>query len=90
MPIDTNQARASAGADPLEKRSADDREIDQPDDLEQPDEGPSLSGAGAIPSGSTMNHWKTASPDADATDPNSMPGTKSTPMPGETEIRTSV
>ena len=89
MPIDTDQA--SAGVDPLEKRSADDnREIDQPDDLEQPDEGPALSGAGAIPSGSTMNHWKTSSPNADATEPNSMPHTKSTPMPGETEIRTSV
>lgn len=89
MPIHTDQA--SAAADPLEKRSADnDADIDQPDDLEQPDEGPSLSGAGAIPSGSNMNHWKTASPEADVTDPDSMPGTKSTPMPGETEIRTSV
>ena len=88
MPIDTDQA--SAGADPLEKRSADDAEIDQPDDLEQPDEGPALSGAGAMPGGSNMNHWKTAAPGADATDPNSMPGTKSTPMPDETEIRTSV
>jgi len=88
MPIHTDQA--SAGADPLEKRSADDRDIDQPNDLEQPDEGPALSGAGAIPSGSNMNHWKTASPGADATDPNSMPATKSTAMPGETEVRTSV
>lgn len=88
MPIDTDET--SAGVDPLEKRSADDREIDEPDDLEQPDEGPALSGAGAMPSGSTMNHWKTASPNADATDSNSMPRTKSTPMPGETEIRTSV
>ena len=89
MPIDTDQA--NSGLDPLETRSADnDREIDQPDDLEQPEEGPSLSGAGAIPSGSTMNHWKTASPDADATNSDSMPHTKSTPMPGETAIRTSV
>ena len=88
MPIDTDQD--NAGVDPLEKRSADDREIDNPDDLEQPDEGPALSGVGAMPSGSTMNHWKTASPNADATDPDSMPRTKSTPMPGESAIRTSV
>lgn len=88
MPIDTDQA--GAGVDPLEKRSARDGEIDQPDDLEQPEEGPALSGAGAIPSGSNMNHWRTASPNTDATDPDSMPGTKSTPMPGESATRTSV
>ncbi len=74
----------------VEKRSADDADIEQPDDLEQPDEGSSMSGGGAMPGGSNMNHWDTASPSADATDPKSMPGTKSTPMPGETEDRTSV
>ena len=74
----------------LEKRSADDADIEQPDDQEQLDEGPAMSGAGAMPGGSNMNHWDTASPNADATDPESMPRTKSTPMPGETETRTSV
>ena len=74
----------------VEIRSADDADITHPDDQEQLEEGPAMSGAGAMPSGSVMNHWKTASPNADATDPDSMPRTKSTPMPGETENRTSV
>jgi hypothetical protein len=74
----------------VEIRSADDADIMEPDDQEQLEEGPSMSGAGAMPSGSVMNHWKTASPNADATDPDSMPRTKSTPLPGETAIRTSV
>lgn len=74
----------------VEIRGADDADIKHPDDQEQLDEGPAMSGAGAMPSGSIMNHWETASPSADATDPDSMPQTKSTPMPGETEIRASV
>ena len=74
----------------VDKRSADDDDIMQPDDQEQLDEGPTMSGGGAMPGGSNMNHWDTASPNADATDSGSMPHTKSTPMPGETEIRTSV
>ena len=74
----------------VENRSADDADIKQPDDQEQPEEGPAMSGGGAMPGGSSMNHWGTASPNADATDSGSMPHTKSTPMPGETEIRTSV
>lgn len=71
----------------VEIRSADDAEITHPDDQEQLEDGPAMSGAGAGPGGSIMNHWETASPNADATDPDSMPHTKSTPMPGETEIR---
>ena len=74
----------------VEKRSAGDAGIEQPDDQEQLDEGPAMSGAGAMPGGSNMNHWDTASPSADATNAASMPHTKSTPMPGETESRTSV
>ena len=74
----------------VEKRSADDAGIQEPDDQEQLDEGPAMSGGGAMPGGSNMNHWETASPSADATDPESMPRTKSTPMPGETENRTAV
>lgn len=56
-------------------------------ETEQPEDGPAMSGAGAQPSGSSMNHWKTASPNPDATRPESMPHTKSTPLPGETEDR---
>ena len=74
----------------VENRSADDADIKQPDDQEQLEEGPTMSGGGAMPGGSGMNNWETASPNADATDSDSMPHTKSTPMPGETEIRTSV
>ena len=84
---------ASEGHDQVgdaEIRSADGADIKHPDDQEQLEEGPAMSGAGAGPGGSIMNHWETASPNADATDPDSMPHTKSTPMPGETEIRTSV
>jgi len=54
---------------------------------ESPDEGPAMSGAGAQPGGSAMDHWATASPNTDATKPETMPNTKSTPMPGETEDR---
>ena len=74
----------------VEVRSADDADIEHPDDQEQLDEGPALSGTGAMPGGSTMNHWETASPNTDATVPESMPRTKSTPMPGETKKRTAV
>jgi len=74
----------------VDERSDDESDITRPGDQEQPDEGVALSGAGASPSGSTMNHWETASPSADATDPASMPHTKSTPLPGETEDRVPV
>ncbi len=65
-------------------------EVRDPGTLDQPDEGPAMSGAGAGPGGSSMDHWTTASPNTDATKPESMPHTKSTPMPGETEDRTPV
>lgn len=65
-------------------------DIRHPNDQEQPDEGPSMSSGGAMPSGSNMNHWATASPSADATMPETMPNTKSTPLPGESEERVSV
>ena len=71
----------------VEERSEDDDEIRDPDTLNQPDEGPAMSGAGAQPGGNAMDHWKTASPSADATKPETMPNTKSTPLPGETEDR---
>ena len=88
MPNAASEGRGQVGD--VEIRSADGADIKHPDDQEQLEEGPAMSATGAMPSGSIMNHWETASPNADATDPDSMPHTKSTPMPGETEIRTSV
>ena len=85
-----NAAAENHRVEGAEVRSADSADIEHPDDQEQLDEGPALSGAGAMPGGSTMNHWETASPNADATIPASMPRTKSTPMPGETKKRTAV
>lgn len=79
--------RSAAG---VETRSTAAADIRQPDDQEQLDDGPAMTTGGAMPGGSTMNHWVTASPDADATRPETMPHTKSTPMPGETKRRTSV
>ena len=66
------------------------RDSRDPQSLDNPDEGPGMSGAGAMPSGSAMDHWNTAMPNTDATKPESMPNTASTPFPGETEDRTSV
>lgn len=44
-----------------------------------PDEGPTMSVAGAMPSGSQMAHWNTSQAPADATEPGTMPKTKSKP-----------
>ena len=74
----------------VETRGAANAEIRQPDDQEQVDEGPAFTAGGAMSGGSAMNHWATASPDADATKPETMPHTKSTPLPGETRNRLSV
>ena len=71
----------------VEERDADDRDIRNPDDQDQPDEGPTMSGVGAMPGGNAMDHWATAMPSADATKPGSMPDTESTLLPGETEER---
>ena len=71
----------------VETRNPADKDIRHPDDQDQPDEGPAMSGTGALPSGSAMNHWETAMPSADATKGESMPNTVSTPRPGETEDR---
>ena len=62
-------------------------ETRDPDSLNQPDEGPTMTGEGAMPSGNSMDHWNTASPNTDATKPETMPNTPSTPLPGETEDR---
>jgi len=71
----------------VEERSADDDEIRHPDDQASPDEGPAMSGGGAMPSGNSMDHWATSQPNVDATKPETMPNTASTPLPGETEDR---
>jgi len=63
------------------------RESRDPDTLDNPDEGPTMTGGGAAPSGNSMDHWNTASPNADATKPETMPNTPSHPLPGETEDR---
>ena len=50
---------------------------------DQPDGGPTESQAGAMPGGSEMGHWTTAYARPDATKPETMPKTLSTPQPGE-------
>jgi len=47
-----------------------------------PDGGPSMSGAGAMPSGSEQD-WETSMARPDATSPGAVTGTVSKPMPGE-------
>lgn len=84
---DDQGTRAVTG---VETRSAADAEIRHPDDQEQLDEGPVFTSGGVMSGGSSMNHWATASPDVDATKPETMPHTKSTPLPGETKTRLSV
>ena len=54
-----------------------------PETLDNPDEGPTMTGIGASPGGSAMDHWATAHPNTDATRPETMPealgGTGETP-----------
>jgi hypothetical protein len=71
----------------VEERDPSDPAVRDPNSQDQPDEGPAMSGAGAQPGGNAMDHWNTASPNTDATKPETMPHTKSTPLPGETEDR---
>ena len=47
--------------------------VKDPEDQDTPDEGPTMSGAGASPGGNAMDHWNTAMPNADATKPETMP-----------------
>ena len=49
------------------------RESRDPESLDNPDEGPAMSGAGAEPAGNSMDHWNTAMPNTDATKPETMP-----------------
>lgn len=74
--------------DDRNKRSnSSDPDVVDPDNQAQPDDGPNMTMAGAMPSGSNMDHWVTAMPTPDATKPETMPHTDSTPMPGESEDR---
>ena len=75
----------------MQKTERNGRAIQHPDDQEQLEGGPSMASmAGGSSSGSIMNTWKTASPSTDATKPETMPQTESTPLPGETVHRTAV
>lgn len=74
-------------AEGVDERGTDDDAVRHPDDQSQPEEGPAMSGAGAGPSGSAMDHWATSQPNVDATKPESMPNTASAPLPGESEDR---
>ena len=49
------------------------RETRDPQTQDNPDEGPTMSGVGASPSGNAMDHWATAMPNTDATKPETMP-----------------
>ncbi len=59
------------------------RESRDPETLDNPDQGPTLTGVGAEPGGNAMDHWATAHPNTDATKPETMPealgGTGETP-----------
>jgi hypothetical protein len=74
-------------AEGVEVRDVGEQGAVDPDTQDNPDEGPSMSGTGAQPSGNAMDHWATALPNADATKPETMPNTVSKPLPGETEDR---
>ncbi len=71
----------------VEARDESDDDIRDPESLDNPDEGPTMSGAGAGPGGNAMDHWNTANPNTDATKPETMPkalgGTGEDPNPSE-------
>ena len=49
------------------------RESRDPETLDNPDDGPTLTGVGAEPGGNAMDHWNTAMPNTDSTKPETMP-----------------
>jgi hypothetical protein len=67
----------------VDARDEGDEEARDPESLDNPDEGPTMTGAGAEPGGNAMDHWNTAMPNTDATKPETMPealgGTGETP-----------
>lgn len=68
----------------VEERDDAERGITDPQDQDNPDNGPAMSGAGAEPSGNSMSHWATAMPNTDATKPETMPDGGTTPTKNET------
>lgn len=71
----------------VEVRDEGDAGVRDPEDQENPDEGPTMTGAGAAAGGNSMDHWNTAMPSTDATKPETMPealgGTGETGNPKE-------
>ncbi len=63
----------------VDAREEEEGEVRDPESLDNPDEGPTMTGSGAEPGGNAMDHWNTAMPNTDATKPETMPGTGSTP-----------
>lgn len=57
----------------VEVRDEGEGEARDPETQDNPDEGPTMSGAGAEPGGNAMDHWNTAMPNTDATKPETMP-----------------
>ena len=49
------------------------RESRDPESLDNPDEGTTMTPGGAMPAGGAMDHWATAMPNTDATKPETMP-----------------
>lgn len=83
MKINHSSAEAVAERQSGDDDVDEDAVVDEVDSSNGPDDGPTMTTGGAMPSGSEMAHWDTAMARPDATKPGSMPGTKSTPMPGE-------
>lgn len=69
--------------DGVEERIPSDPTVKDPQDQDNPDNGPTMTGVGAEPAGNSMDHWGTAMPNTDATKPETMPealgGTGETP-----------
>ena len=57
----------------VEERDEGDDDVRDPENQDNPDEGPTMTGAGAEPGGNAMDHWATAMPNTDATKPETMP-----------------
>ena len=71
----------------VEAHDESERDTKDPEAQDNPDEGPTMTGAGAEPGGSAMDHWNTVMPNTDATKPETMPpalgGTGEDPNPDE-------
>ena len=67
---DVNQGEPVEG---VEVRDESDPAVRDPQDQDNPDEGATMTGAGATSGGSAMDHWNTAMPNTDATKPETMP-----------------